>query len=208
MSAFATIPEALEAFKNGEFLVVMDDEDRENEGDLIIAAEKVDTAKMAFLVKHSSGYVCAPLSTELADKLELPLMIPEDKMTDRHGTAYTVTVDYADGTTTGISAHDRALTVRKLGDATSKASDFLRPGHICPLRARPGLLKERPGHTEAGVHLSILAGLQPAAAICELVRDDDGLMMRLPDCQEFAEKYQIKIITIKDIIAYIDSNNL
>ena len=208
MSTFTPIPEALEAIKNGEFLVVMDDEDRENEGDLIIAAEKVDTAKMAFLVKHSSGYVCAPLSTELADKLELPLMIPEDQMTDRHGTAYTVTVDYADGTTTGISAHDRALTVRKLADATSKPSDFLRPGHICPLRARPGLLRERPGHTEAGVHLCQLAGMQPAATICELVREDDGLMMRLPDCQEFAKKHGIKIVTIKDVIAYLDSNNL
>lgn len=208
MVEFTPISEALEAFKNGEFLVVMDDEDRENEGDLIIAAEKVDTAKMAFLVKHSSGYVCVPLSTERADELELPFMIPEDEMTDRHGTAYTVTVDYANGTTTGISAHDRALTAKMLGTSTSKATDFLRPGHICPLRAKPGLLRTRPGHTEAGVHLCQLAGLQPAAAICELVRDDDGLMMRLPDCWEFSKKFGIKIITIKDLIAYLDENNL
>lgn len=205
---FTPIPEALEAFKNGEFLVVMDDEDRENEGDLIIAAELIDTAKMAFLVKHSSGYVCVPLSTERADELELPLMIPENEMTDRHGTAYTVTVDYADGTTTGISAHDRALTVSKLGSKSSKASDFLRPGHICPLRARPGLLRERPGHTEAAVHLCSLTGLQPAAAICELVKEDDGLMMRLPDCLAFAQKFNIKMITIKHLIEYLDANNL
>ncbi|KAG0686908.1 3,4-dihydroxy 2-butanone 4-phosphate synthase [Pichia californica] len=205
---FTPIPEALDGFKNGEFLVVMDDEDRENEGDLIIAAEKVDTAKMAFLVKHSSGYVCVPLSTERADELELPLMIPADKMTDRHGTAYTITVDFADGTTTGISAHDRALTARKLGDKTSKPADFLRPGHICPLRARPQLLRERPGHTEAAVHLCQLVGLQPAAAICELVREEDGLMMRLSDCWKFSQKHNVKIITIKALIEYLDANNL
>lgn len=207
-TTFTSIPEALEAFKNGEFLVVMDDEDRENEGDLIMAAELIDTAKMAFLVKHSSGYVCVPLSTQRADELELPLMIPEDKMTDRHGTAYTVTCDYADGTTTGISAHDRALTVKKLGDKTSKPADFLRPGHICPLRAKPKLLRERPGHTEAAVHLCELTGLQPAAAICELVREEDGLMMRLDDCLKFSQKYNVKIITIKHLIEYIEANNL
>lgn len=205
---FTSIPEALEAFKNGEFLIVMDDEDRENEGDLIIAAELVTTEKMAFLVKHSSGYVCVPLSTERADELNLPFMIPQDQTTDRHGTAYTITVDYADGTTTGISAHDRALTARQLANKLSKPEDFLRPGHICPLRAKPGLLRERPGHTEAGVHLCKLTGLQPAAAICELVRDDDGLMMRLPDCWKFAQKFGIKIITIKALIEYLDANNL
>lgn len=205
---FTEIPEALEAFKNGEFLIVMDDEDRENEGDLIIAAEKVDTAKMAFLVKHSSGFVCVPLSTERADELDLPFMITEDKMTDRHGTAYTVTCDYKEGTTTGISAHDRALTARKLADSSSKPLDFLRPGHICPLRAKPGLLRERTGHTEAGVHLCKLTGLQPAAAICELVKEDDGLMMRLPECWEFSKKFNVKIVTIKAIIEYLDANNL
>lgn len=205
---FASIPDALEAFRNGEFLIVMDDENRENEGDLIIAAEKIDTAKMAFLVKHSSGYVCVPLSTERADELELPLMIPEESMTDRHGTAYTVTVDYADGTTTGISAHDRALTANKLAAKDSKPVDFLRPGHICPLRAKPKLLRERTGHTEAAVHLCLLTKQQPAAAICELVREEDGLMMRLPDCWKFAQKYDVKIITIKDLINYLDANNL
>ncbi|AWU76842.1 uncharacterized protein C5L36_0C07560 [Pichia kudriavzevii] len=205
---FTPIPEALEAFKNGEFLVVMDDEDRENEGDLIMAAELMTTERMAFLVKHSSGFVCVPLSTERADELNLPFMIPEDKMTDRHGTAYTVTVDYADGTTTGISAHDRGLTAKMLGTKSSKADDFLRPGHICPLRAKPGLLRERPGHTEAAVQLCELTGLQPAGAICELVRDEDGLMMRLDDCWKFAQKYNIKIITIKELLEYLNQTTV
>lgn len=205
---FTSIPEAIEAFKKGEFLIVMDDEDRENEGDLIIAAEMIDQSKMAFLVKHSSGFICVPLSNERADELDLPFMISEADMTDRHGTAYTVTVDYAEGTTTGISAFDRALTANKLADPSAKPKDFLRPGHICPLRAKPGLLRERTGHTEAGVHLCELAGLQPAATICELVRDEDGLMMRLDDCWEFSKKFDIKIITIKAIIEYLDEHNL
>ncbi|KAG7747535.1 hypothetical protein KL912_003559 [Ogataea haglerorum] len=189
---FDTIEDALEAYRNGEFLVVMDDEDRENEGDLVIAAEKMTQEKMAFLVKHSSGYVCAPLSTERADALDLQPMVPHN--TDRHGTAYTITVDYGEGTTTGISAHDRALTVRQLANPASKPADFLRPGHICPLRARPGLLRERVGHTEAAVQLCVLSGLQPAGAICELVNADDGLMMRLPDSiDERAASLDVKI---------------
>ncbi|ODV87564.1 hypothetical protein CANARDRAFT_194237, partial [[Candida] arabinofermentans NRRL YB-2248] len=192
--------------ENGEFLVVMDDEDRENEGDLIIAAQFVTQEKMAFLVKHSSGYVCVPLSPERADKLELPMML--ETQTDRHGTAYTITVDYKEGTTTGISAHDRALTTKQLANPNSKPLDFMRPGHICPLRAKAGLLRERVGHTEAGVQLCKLTNLEPAAAICELVNDDDGLMMRLPQCHSFAEKFNIKLICIKHLIEYMDENNL
>ncbi|GME79258.1 unnamed protein product [Ambrosiozyma monospora] len=203
---FTPIPEALEAFKNGEFLIVMDDEDRENEGDLIIAAEKVTTEKMAFLVKHSSGYVCVPVSNERADKLELPFMVKEN--TDRHGTAYTITVDAREGTTTGISAHDRTLTTNALANPDTKPVDLMRPGHICPLRARDGLLRTRFGHTEAAVQLTQLTGLQPAAAICELVREDDGLMMRLPDCHEFAVKQNLKLIAIKHLIEYMDANGL
>lgn len=184
----------------------MDDEDRENEGDLIIAAEHITQEKMAFLVRHSSGYVCAPLSTAKADALDLPLMWKENN--DRHGTAYTITVDVREGTTTGISAHDRALTVKALASKDSKPADFLKPGHIVPLRAKPGLLKERQGHTEAGVHLAQLAGLEEASCICELVRDEDGLMMRLDDCLKFGETYNVKIITIKSLINYIQENNL
>jgi 3,4-dihydroxy 2-butanone 4-phosphate synthase len=199
--SFTPIPEAIQAFKQGEFLIVMDDESRENEGDLIMAAELCTQEKMAFLVRHLSGYVCAPLSTERADKLELHPMLKNQ--TDRHGTAYTVTCDYAHGTTTGISAHDRALTVRLLANAESKSEDFIKPGHILPLRAVPGLLKKRRGHTEAAVQLSELAGLQPAAVICELVRDEDGLMQRLPDCQKFAKEHNLKIITIEQLVDYI-----
>lgn len=201
MAQFCTVPEAIEAFRNGEFLVVMDDELRENEGDLIIAAEKATQEKLAFLVRYSSGYVCVPLSTERADKLDLQPMLRD--RTDRHGTAYTVTCDYADGTTTGISAHDRALTARMLAHADSKPADFIRPGHILPLRAVPGLLKLRRGHTEASVQLCELAGLQPAAVICELVRDEDGLMMRLDDCAKFAQTHGIKLVTIEQLVQHI-----
>lgn len=203
MSPFTPIPEALEAFKNGEFLIVMDDEDRENEGDLVIAAELIDQQKMAFLIRYSSGYVCVPLSPERADKLELPPMLAD--RTDRHGTSYTITCDFAQGTTTGISAHDRALTANKLASATSKPDEFLRPGHILPLRAKAGLLLERRGHTEAAVQLCELTKLQPAGVICELVRDDDGLMMRLDDCIEFASKFGIKLINIKQLVDYVTS---
>ncbi|GEQ72089.1 hypothetical protein JCM33374_g5775 [Metschnikowia sp. JCM 33374] len=201
MANFCSVPEAIEAFKNGEFLVVMDDESRENEGDLIIAAEKVTQEQMAFLVRHSSGYVCCPLSTERADELDLQPMLKD--RTDRHGTAYTVTCDFAHGTTTGISAHDRALTARSLASSTSKPDDFIRPGHILPLRAVPGLLKSRRGHTEAGVQLCELAGLAPAAVICELVRDEDGLMMRLDDCEKFCDKFGLKLVTIEQLVNHI-----
>jgi 3,4-dihydroxy 2-butanone 4-phosphate synthase len=156
---------------------------------------------MAFLVRHSSGYVCAPLSSEIADRLDLPLMLKD--RTDRHGTAYTVTVDYADGTTTGISAHDRALTARKLADPTVKAEDFLRPGHLVPLRAVNGGVLARRGHTEAGVDLSRLAGFEPASVICEVVRDEDGLMARRDDCLAFSRLHGIKAITIEDLADYL-----
>lgn len=198
---FTPIEEALEAYKNGEFLIVMDDEDRENEGDLIMAAELITQEKMAFLVRYSSGYVCVPLSEERANQLELPPMLAN--RSDRHGTAYTITCDFAEGTTTGISAHDRALTSRSLANPNSKPQDFIKPGHILPLRAVPGLLKKRRGHTEAAVQLSTLAGLQPAGVICELVRDEDGLMMRLDDCIQFGKKHGIKIININQLVEYI-----
>ncbi|CAI5757196.1 unnamed protein product [Candida verbasci] len=199
---FTPIDEALKAFKNGEFLIVMDDEDRENEGDLIISAELIDQSKMHFLVRYSSGYVCVPLSTERADKLDLLPMLKD--RTDRHGTAYTVTCDYAHGTTTGISAHDRALTANKLADPNVKPNDFIKPGHILPLRAVPGLLNKRRGHTEAAVQLCELTNLQPAAVICELVREEDGLMMRLDDCIKFSKQHNIKIINIKQLVEYIN----
>jgi 3,4-dihydroxy 2-butanone 4-phosphate synthase len=200
---FSAIPDAIEAFKRGEFLVVLDDESRENEGDLIIAAGAITTEKMAFLVRYSSGYVCAPITNDMADRLELPLMLKD--RSDRHGTAYTVTVDFAEGTTTGISAHDRALTARKLADPSTKPNEFMRPGHLIPLRAVDGGVLARRGHTEAGVDLARLAGFQPASVICEIVRDEDGLMARKDDCLEFAKQHNLKAITIDDLVEYIRS---
>lgn len=198
---FTTIPEALEAFANGQFLVVMDDESRENEGDLIISAQHITTEKMAFMVRHTSGYICAPMSIKKADELELPLMLSREVMTDPHGTAYTITVDAKEGTTTGISAHDRALTCRTLAKSTVKPEELTRPGHVCPLRAMDSVLI-RDGHTEAAVELCRLCGLEEVAVICELVRDD-GAMMRLKDCWKFAEKFGLKLVTIADLVNHV-----
>ncbi|ONH79075.1 Vacuolar protein-sorting-associated protein 60 [Saccharomyces cerevisiae] len=185
---FTPIDQAIEHFKQNKFVIVMDDAGRENEGDLICAAENVSTEQMAFLVRHSSGYVCAPMTNAIADKLDLPLLRTgmkfESNDDDRHGTAYTITVDVAQGTTTGISAHDRSMTCRALADSSSTPKSFLKPGHICPLRAADGGVLQRRGHTEAGVDLCKLSGLSPVAVIGELVNDDEqGTMMRLNDCQ-------------------------
>lgn len=212
--------------ENGEFLVVLDDESRENEGDLIIAAEKITTEKMAFLIRHSSGYVCTPLTNDIADRLNLPLManalknsVPtsakdtpvatddDGTPSDRHGTAYTITCDFGEGTTTGISAHDRALTATKLADPSVTARQFLKPGHMLPLRARDGGVLERRGHTEAGVDLCKLSGLQPVSVICELVREEDGLMARRDDCLKFSKQHNIKAITIDDLVRFIQATN-
>jgi 3,4-dihydroxy 2-butanone 4-phosphate synthase len=196
--------------EKGEFLIVLDDESRENEGDLIIAASAITTEKMAFLVRHSSGYVCAPIANSIADRLELPLMANlnanKKNNSDRHGTAYTITVDFIENTTTGISAHDRALTASKLADPTTRSEDFLKPGHLLPLRAVDGGVLKRRGHTEAGVDLSRLVGFEPAAVICELVREQDGLMARRDDCLAFAKQHGLKTITIEHLVKYIEAN--
>ncbi|KAG2187400.1 hypothetical protein INT44_005088 [Umbelopsis vinacea] len=199
---FDSIEDALEDFAQGKFVLVLDDEDRENEGDLIIAAEKTSTEDMAFLVRYSSGYICAPTTAERLEQLNLPLMVP--KNTELMRTAYSISVDYLQGTTTGISAHDRALTVRKLADASSKPEDFSRPGHILPLRAVPGGTLKRFGHTEAGVDLCRLAGLAPVAVIGELLKEDDvsGDVARRDDCALFAKKHGLKMITIAELIKY------
>lgn len=181
---------------------MLDDETRENEGDLIIAGCKVTTEQMAFLVRHSSGYVCVPMTGERLDSLEIPMMV--DNNEDRMRTAYAVTLDYANGTTTGISAHDRALTTRQLANPeVTSPREFNRPGHIVPLRARDGGVLERDGHTEAAVDLCKLAGLPPVGAICELVREEDGLMSRFDDCISFGKKWGIKVITIESLKSYI-----
>lgn len=195
--AFATIEEALAAIARGEFVVVVDDEGRENEGDLIMAAEKVTPEAIAFMVRHTSGVICTALPGERLDALRLPLMVAENQESLR--TAFTISVDLRLGTTTGISAADRAATVRALVDPAITADDLNRPGHIFPLRAVEGGVLRRPGHTEATVDLARLAGLKPGGILCEIVKDD-GSMARLPDLRRFADDHGLKLISIADLI--------
>jgi len=178
---------------------VVDDEDRENEGDLIMAAEFATEEKLAFFVRHTSGVICAPVTDARADELDLPLMVSMN--TEAMRTAFTVTVDAVDGTTTGISASDRAQTIRALSDRSTGPSDFARPGDIFPLRARPGGVLKRAGHTEAAVDLAVLAGLEPAGVLCEVVKPD-GSMARLPDLVDFAAEHGLLLISIADLIRY------
>ncbi|KAJ9126431.1 hypothetical protein QFC24_002174 [Naganishia onofrii] len=199
---FDPIEEALTAFKKGEFVVVMDDEGRENEGDLVIAASECTTKKMAWFIKHTSGYICISLPEERLNQLDIPMMVPDNQ--ERHKTAYTVTVDAKEGTSTGISAHDRALTARLLADPSSKPSDFSRPGHMVPLRYTEGGVLSRPGHTEAATDMCKLTGLPPAGLLCELVKPDDeeGSMARRDDCKAFAEQWGLKMVSIEQIKEY------
>jgi len=188
----------LSAYAAGEFLVVMDDKDRENEGDLIIAAGQCTTEKMAWMIKHTSGYVCIALPGKRLEELNIPMMVLENQ--DPRRTAYAITVDYKHGTTTGISAHDRALTVRALASPTSTASDFTRPGHMVPLRAREGGVSVRKGHTESAVDLCLLTGQRPAGVLCEIVNDNpQGTMARRDDCRAFADRYGLKMISVEMI---------
>lgn len=193
------IEDAIKAFGRGEFVLVVDSEDRENEGDLIIAAEKVTAEQIAFMVRYTSGLICLPTTGEILDHLELPLMVLEN--TDSHHTAFTVSIDYARGTTTGISAADRAKTIAAVVSDGARASDFSRPGHIFPLRYQEGGVLVRPGHTEAAVDLARLAGLKPAGALCEIV-NDDGTMARGDSLAAFADEHDIVMISIDDLVAY------
>ncbi|XBW34619.1 hypothetical protein QEN19_000185 [Hanseniaspora menglaensis] len=210
MSIFSDIKTAIEDFKQNKFLIVMDDENRENEGDLIIAAENLTSLQMAFIVRYSSGYICAPLSNKRADQLDLPLLTSfEYKGSgDSKATPYTISVDFREGSTTGISASDRTLTVQKLADdvTVTEPEQFIKPGHIVPLRAHDNGVLSRRGHTEAAVDLCKLAKLKEVGVIGELVREDDGEMMRLKECQEFGAKYGIKLITVEALAAYIKEN--
>ena len=183
----------------GKIVILMDDEDRENEGDLIMAAEKVTPEAIAFFVRHTSGIICMPMTRERLEQLRLPQMVPDN--TEAHRTAFTISVDYKHGTTTGISAHDRAKTIRALADPASKPDDFARPGHIFPLRAAEGGVLTRAGHTEASTDLARLAGLPQAAIICEVV-NDDGSMKRGPQLVAFAREHGLKVGTIADLIRY------
>ena len=195
---FNTIPEALSAIKNGELIIVVDEPDRENEGDLIMAAEKVTAETINFMAIHGRGLICLPTCSERLAELELQPMVASN--TAQMQTAFTVTID-AKEVTTGISAQERAYTIQKFVDADAVPSDFVRPGHIFPLDAKPGGVLRRAGHTEATVDLARMAGLYPAGVLCEIL-NDDGTMARVPELMEFAAKHELKIITISDLIAY------
>jgi 3,4-dihydroxy 2-butanone 4-phosphate synthase/GTP cyclohydrolase II len=199
MSGFATIEEAVEEIRQGRILLVVDDEDRENEGDLVVAADKVTPEAVNFMATHGRGLICMPMTGERLDELKLGMMVSEN--TAPMGTAFTVTVDARRGVTTGTSAYDRAVTIRTLVDPHMKAEDLTVPGHVFPLRAKPGGVLRRAGHTEAAVDLARLGGCYPAGVICEVL-DEAGGMARLPQLTEMARQYGLKIITIKNLIEY------
>jgi 3,4-dihydroxy 2-butanone 4-phosphate synthase / GTP cyclohydrolase II len=199
VTRFASVPEAVAAIAAGEMVVVVDDADRENEGDLIIAAEAVTPEKIAFIVRHTSGVIVMPMLGERLDELELPLMVAVN--TEAHRTQFTVSVDARAGVTTGISAADRATTIRALIDPATRPADLARPGHVFPLRYREGGVLKRAGHTEAGVDLARLAGRYPAAVLCEIV-NEDGTMARLPDLERFADRHGLRLLAIADLIRH------
>lgn len=212
-SQFDSIPDTVAAFRNGEFVVILDDPSRENEADLIIAAESITPQQMAFMVRHSSGLICAPILPDRTLALDLPQMVTNNE--DPRTTAYTISVDSADPSiTTGISAHDRALACRALADPNATIESFRRPGHVFPLRAKPGGVRQRRGHTEAAIDLCRLAGKYPAAVISELVEDgvevpgqavrEEPGMMRGEACVAFARKWGLKVATIEDMVKYLE----
>ena len=203
MTSFAPITDAIAAIRRGEIVVVVDDADRENEGDLILAAEDATPEKIGFFVRHTSGVICVPLLGERLDDLDIPLMVEDN--TDAKGTAFTVSVDYRHETTTGISAADRAATIMALADDDTKPADLTRPGHIFPLRYAEGGVLKRAGHTEAAVDLARLAGKRPAGVLAEVV-NDDGTMARLPQLEAFAAEHGLLLISIADLIAYRRQN--
>jgi 3,4-dihydroxy 2-butanone 4-phosphate synthase / GTP cyclohydrolase II len=202
-TAITPIAEIISAVRAGEIVILVDDEDRENEGDLVFAAEFVTPEKINFLAKHGRGLICMPITEEHADRLGLRPMVEQNR--SRHGTNFTVSIEAAEGIETGISAHDRALTVKIASSAAAKPDDIVQPGHIFPLIAQPGGVLVRAGHTEACCDLARLAGLQPAAVLCEIMRDD-GSMARLPDLIQFASAHNLKIGTIADLIEYRGRN--
>jgi 3,4-dihydroxy 2-butanone 4-phosphate synthase/GTP cyclohydrolase II len=205
MSEFSSVSDAVAQIERGGFVIVVDDEDRENEGDLIFAAQHATQAKMAFMIRHTSGVICAPCEPERLARLDLPPMVERNQ--EPHRCVFTVSVDYLPGMTTGISALERARTLNALADPDATAADFIRPGHIFPLKYAPGGVLVRSGHTEAALDLCRLAGCQPAAALCELV-NDDGTMQRVPDLMRFAAGHELPIISIDALIRYRASHEV
>jgi 3,4-dihydroxy 2-butanone 4-phosphate synthase / GTP cyclohydrolase II len=202
--SFAKIEDAIAAIGRGEIVIVVDDEDRENEGDLIMAAECATPDKIAFFLHHTSGVICAPVTHERARELDLPLMVVDN--TESMRTAFTVSVDYRHGTTTGISAYDRAATIGSLVDPSTRPADLLRPGHIFPLEAREGGVLKRAGHTEAAMDLTRLAGLYPAGVLCEIVNEKKDDMARVPELERFADEHGLLLISIADLVRYRRQN--
>lgn len=196
---FDPIDDAIEALRRGEMIIAVDDEDRENEGDLILAADRVTPEAINFMATHARGIICTPVEPERLDELEIPMMTPNDP--DHDGCAFAVSVDARDETSTGTSAYDRAATISRLLDPDATNADFIQPGHVFPLRAKPGGVLQRAGHTEASVDLASLGSLSPAAVICEIM-NEDGSMARLPDLQAFARTHGLKLISIADLIRY------
>ena len=196
----ARIEDAIAAIARGEIVVVVDDEDRENEGDLIMAAEAATPEKIAFFLQHTSGLICVPLEAKRCEELDLPLMVVAN--TESQRTAFTVSVDYRHGTTTGISAYDRAATIQALIDPATRATDLARPGHIFPLRYAEGGVLKRSGHTEAAVDLARMAGMYPAGVLCEVVDEKKTDMARLPELERFAEEHDLLLVSIADLIRY------
>lgn len=200
MSSFDSIERAISDVRDGRMIVVVDDEARENEGDLIMAASKVTAADVNFMARYGCGLICAPISVEIAGHLDLPLMV--DNNTDRMCTNFTVSIDYRHGTTTGISMFDRAKTLNALSDPLSVKADFLRPGHVFPLISNTGGVLSRKGHTEATIDIVHLAGLPKAGVLCEIIKED-GKMARMSDLLEFSRKYNLTIITIGELVDYL-----
>jgi len=198
-SQFSSIESAIEAIRDGRMIIVVDDDNRENEGDLVAAADSITPEQINFMVKYARGLVCAPISHEIASRLDFPLMTRAGE--DRQGTAFLVSVDVKNGTTTGISAAERAFTIKHLASSNAKNDDFFKPGHVFPLAAKPGGVLKRAGHTEAAVDLARLAGRTPAGVICEIM-NDDGTMARLPDLRKFARTHSMELISVADLIAW------
>lgn len=201
MTRFERVERAIEAFRSGRFVIIVDDAERENEGDLAIAAQFCTPEAVNFMAREARGLICVPMAAEWADRLGLPLMVPPTVNGSRFGTAFTVSVEAREGVTTGISAFDRATTIRKLADPSATAADFVMPGHVFPLRARPGGVLERDGQTEASVDLARLAGLYPVAVVCEIM-SADGTMARLPELERFSALHDIPLVHVADLIAY------